>query len=248
MTSSSTLRGASAVVTGAASGIGDALARALLRGGVRKLFLLDLDTDRLAQLRPPTSDASYTILRADVRDPAALKACFERIALETPQLDFVFNNVGIPAGTPAWPETSLERIRAIIETNLLGVIYGTRLALPLMKQAGGSILNTASTSGLRPYLSGAVYAASKAGVIMFTQSCRALHQEMGVRVNAICPGMVDTPFLAKTGATGEMAGFVQERLKAGAALTADEVALAALELACDPEAAGSYRVIEREPG
>ncbi len=232
-----------ALVTGAGSGIGRALAERLAGAGAQRLILLDIDEAGLAETAARCDVETQTFL-ADVTDADALSRLFDGFASSGVEPDFVFNNVGIPAGTPSWPDTPLTRIKAILDTNLLGLAYTIRLALPLMRRKGGAILNTGSTSGLRPYLSGAVYAASKAGVIMLTQSCKDLAASHGVRVNAICPGMVMTPFLQKTGLSGQVADWLTERVKSGVVLTAEQVADAAIALACDETAAGEYRVIE----
>lgn len=239
--------GTTAIVTGAASGIGLALVKALATAGAARLILIDLDAHGLAKVAAKAPGANVDIHIADIADAARMEAIFAGLENEGVEPDFLFNNAGIPAGTPGFPETGLQRIKAILDVNLLGLVYATRLTVPLMRRKGGSILNTASTSGLRPYLSGAVYAASKAGVIMFTQSCKELAATHGVRVNAVCPGMVDTPFLSKTGKDGKIADWLVERVKAGAALSADAVAETAVSLACDDGAAGTYRVIEATP-
>lgn len=238
------LQGATVMITGAASGIGRALAFELAGGGARRLILLDLDRPGLERLAAELPEVDTVLFALDIADEAALQAVFEHLRGQGVVLDLLFNNAGIPAGTPPFPETGLPRIRAILETNLLGVVFTTSLALPLMSRPGGSILNTASVSGLRPYLSGAVYAASKAGVIMFTQSCAELAKTRGVRVNAICPGIVDTPFLDKTGVDGKRAPWLEERLKAGGVLGAEAVARAAVALALDPAKAGVFEIVE----
>lgn len=237
-------RGATALITGAASGIGRALALELAERGIGRLVLLDLDRDGLEALAASLGKVRVDTVVLDIGDEAALEAAFARLAAEGTVLDLLFNNAGIPAGTPSFPETGLPRIRAILETNLLGLIFVTSLALPLMRKPGGSILNTASVSGLRPYLTGAVYAASKAGAIMFTRSCADLQASMGVRVNAICPGIVDTPFLDKTGVGGKRAAWLQARLAAGGVLGPADVARAAIDLALDPDRAGTFEVLE----
>jgi NAD(P)-dependent dehydrogenase (short-subunit alcohol dehydrogenase family) len=238
------IKGGFAVVTGAASGIGEALAVTLDRLGVGALALLDIDRDGLERVAAGLTTARTSLHPVDLGDGHALTKAFDEIGRLGRPIDFLFNNAGIPAGTPAWPDTGLDRIARIIQVNLLGVIQTTRLALPLMRRPGGSILNTASVSGLRPYLSGAVYAASKAGVIMFTQSCADLADRDGVRVNAICPGIVDTAFLDKTGTGGKRADWLVERLKAGGVLSSETVARAAIELACDETRAGQFEVLE----
>lgn len=138
---------------------------------------------------------------------------------------------------------SLERIRAVIEVNVLGVMFASHCAIPLMREHGGSILNVASISGLQPYLSGAIYGPSKSAVIHFTQCNKELATQLGVRINAICPSMVDTPFLCKTGEDGRIAPWLIEQVESGLVLTAQRVADAAIRLACDESRSGEFEVI-----
>lgn len=231
------------LITGGASGIGRALAQQAAQSAAAAILLLDLDAEGLsetaASLRAPLVETHAV----DISDHAALARAFGGIAHRHGRLDAVYNCAGIQAGVPHWPDTPPERIGAVIGVNLIGLIHVSQQAIQLMKERGGTILNIASTSGLQPYLSGSIYGPSKAAVIHFTQCNAALATEFGIRMNALCPGMVDTPFLAKTGENGEIAPWLQEKLDAGEALTPSDVAQAAVRLACDTGKAGQYEIL-----
>jgi NAD(P)-dependent dehydrogenase (short-subunit alcohol dehydrogenase family) len=236
--------GTTVVVTGAGSGIGRTIARATARRGAEALVLLDVDEEGLqetARLVSPSTSASR--FRLDVTDSAAVETTFNQIRNHHGCIDFLFNSAGIQAGLPAWPEASPERMRAVVEVNVLGVMFTTSSAIPLMRDHGGSILNVASISGLQPYLSGAIYGPSKAAVIHFTQCNKELATQFGIRVNAICPSMVDTPFLRKTGEDGQIAPWLMDQIESGLILTAEQVADAAIHLACDETRSGEFEVI-----
>lgn len=232
-----------AVITGAASGIGRHIAVALATREAERLVLIDIDVDGMTETARLASGAEAILITADLTSADAIAAAFAALADDRIVVDLLFNCAGIPAGTPPWPDTPAERIRTIIDLNLAGTILSVQAALPLMRSPGGAIVNIASTSGLNPYATGAVYAASKAGVIMFTRCCAELAVTHGVRVNALCPGIVDTPFLQKTGLGGQTADWLAERLRDRSILTAAEVANAAIRLALEPDTAGEYEVL-----
>lgn len=235
--------GTTVVVTGAGSGIGRVIAHTAAQRGTSAVVLLDIDERGLHETASMMSSTSAEPFRVDVTDSAAVESTFDDIRKRHGHIDFLFNSAGIQAGLPAWPEASPERIRAVIEVNILGVMFTTRCAIPLMRDRGGSILNVASISGLEPYLSGAVYGPSKAAVIHFTQCNAELATQLGIRINAICPSMVDTPFLRKTGSAGQIAPWLMDQIRSGQVLTAEHVADAAIRLACDETRAGDFEVI-----
>lgn len=241
------MKGQIVLITGAASGIGRAIAEQAAQEGASVLLLLDLDTEKLDRTADALNAPIVETHAVDIVDDEALKLIFEGIALRYGRLDTVYNSAGIQAGLPAWPDAPPAKIRSVIGVNLIGLIYVTQLAIPLMKEHGGSILNIASVSGLQPYLSGAIYGPSKAAVIHFTQCNEALASEFGIRMNALCPGMVNTPFLSKTGVNGEVAPWLKEKLEAGEVLSPADVARAAVRLAADTGKAGQYEVLATPP-
>lgn len=240
--------GATVVITGAGSGIGRSIACAAARRGARELVLLDIDeVGTLETERLVSEGAGVRRIPLDVSDAEAVTAAFDDVGASLGSIDYLFNSAGIQAGLPAWPEASAERIRAVVEINVLGVMFTSRCAIPLMRGKGGSILNVASVSGLHPYLSGAVYGSSKAAVLHFTQCNKDLAEQFSIRVNAICPAMVNTPFLHKTGESdGQVAPWLAAQIDSGQILSPDDVAEAAIRVASDTARAGEYEVVTPE--
>jgi nitroreductase len=131
----------------------------------------------------------------------------------------------------------------VVLVNLGGAVYGTQLGIAaLRRRGGGAIVNTASLGGLAPYREDAVYGATKAGVIMLSRSCRPLRRE-GIRVNAVCPGGVDTPMLRHTG-DGQPAAWLTPGLATLDLVTPEQVAEVVLQVATDDECAGQVVTID----
>jgi NAD(P)-dependent dehydrogenase (short-subunit alcohol dehydrogenase family) len=191
--------------------------------------------------------ASALVLAADVSDPASLAELFMR-ADEEDGLDIVVNNAGIICGPPPFPDVGDARIAQVIAVNFTAVVLGTRLAVDAMRRRGkpGAIVNTASRAALAPNGNDPVYAATKAGVLMFTQSCKFLHAQLGIRVNAICPAITETPFLEATGG-GERAPWLVGSMQNIRPLSAEEVAQDIVALVVDESKAGDYVAIGNAP-
>lgn len=196
------IRGCIAIVTGSATGIGRATAVALAREGARGVVLADVNEAELQETakRVREAGAEGLALRVDVSDVADQRRLFERGVETFGQIDILHNNAGVATGSPFWPEIALERVALISDVNLKGVLLGMQLGIAQMRtQAGGGVIvNTASGAGHMPLLPEAAYCATKAGVEMATRSCASLGESLGVRVNCVCPGLVDTPMLAGT--------------------------------------------------
>jgi NAD(P)-dependent dehydrogenase (short-subunit alcohol dehydrogenase family) len=192
-----------ALVTGAASGIGRALAEALVVRGA-SVVLADIDEEAVLaaadKLRNgPNGRASGSAL--DVRDADAVRELVERTATEQGRLDLMFNNAGIAiAGEVA--NMSLVHFERTIDVNLRGVLNGVLAAYPVMiRQGRGHIVNTASLAGLLPMPGGAPYCMTKHAVVGLSTSLRAEAAQHGVRVSVVCPGVIDTPLLDKPNPT-----------------------------------------------
>ncbi len=186
-----------AVITGGASGIGAALARALVARGDR-VVLADLDEARASSLADVLSRQGPGRARAallDVRDAEAVRALVDDVVGREGRLDLLCNNAGIGMGGPV-ERLELSHWDRAIDVNLRGVVHGVAAAYPVMRRQGhGHILNTASLAGLlpAPYLT--PYAMTKHAVVGLSLSLRAEAAPHGVRVSALCPGTVDTPML-----------------------------------------------------
>lgn len=197
------LTGKIALITGGAGGQGKAHARLLVELGAR-VVLTDLDGAAAQAVADEFGDRAIGIAH-DVSSADDWKAVAERVRLEHGSLDILVNNAGMCVTLP-FEEVPERIIRATIGVNLIGVILGMQLMLPLMRDAGGSIINIASTAGLRGYAHLVHYAASKWGVIGASKSAAIEFGKYGVRVNTICPGAIDTPMVTED--TREGRGFI----------------------------------------
>jgi NAD(P)-dependent dehydrogenase (short-subunit alcohol dehydrogenase family) len=190
-----------AIVTGAASGIGRALATALAARG-DTVVVADVDGDgagRVAGELTRHGPGAATPAVVDVRDAGAVQALVDRARDTYGRLDLMMNNAGIGIGGDAC-ELLLAHWDRVIDVNLRGVVHGVHAAYPVMvEQGSGHIVNTASLAGLLPSPGLTPYAMTKHAVVGLSLSLRAEAAAYGVRVTAVCPGVVDTPILDKTG-------------------------------------------------
>lgn len=237
-----------ALVTGAGSGIGRASAVALAAAGAGSVVVADIDVaggeETAALVRKAGAESLF--VPADVADPGQLRSLFATAAERFGPPAIVHNNAGLVCGDPAWPDTSVERIHQMVNVNFGAMAIGTRLAIDtMMGSGGGAIVNTASVAALSPMPNDPVYAATKAGVVMFTQSCAAL-RDQGIRVNAVLPGMVDTPILAKTGDGEKPAEWLRPMLDLVVLLQPEDVARAVLSLIQDDSKAGETMLVMNE--
>ena len=191
------LEGRVVVVTGAAGGIGRALAVLLAKQGAR-LVLADIRPDGLEELRASLSAGTgrALILEHDVTRPGSWENLIAR-ALETfGRIDVLINNAGIVQPAMAWAAEPADISRQI-SVNLAGTILGCRAVLPLMRERdSGRIVNVASLGGIVPMPGEAVYCASKFGIRGYSLSLAAELHGTGVKVAFVCPDSVDTPQLA----------------------------------------------------
>ncbi len=250
-----------ALVTGAGSGIGRASAIRLAREGAsvvvadvnepggRETVALIQNVGTKLQLRPGerSSPPHAAFVRADVASVDDARAMIAFAESTFGGLDILHNNAGIITGPPRWPDTEPEHWIRLLDINLRGVILGTQLALPaLHKRGGGCIVNTASMAGIGyGFPPNPVYAASKGGVVLFTASLAPLKDEANIRVNCVCPGVVDTPMLrrAAEGVTPQESQATEARLRALAVLQPEEIADAVVAFIRDDSLAGRAMMI-----
>lgn len=181
------LEGRRFVVTGAASGIGRAIAGLFLQAGAR---VAALDRNRPADFPEGTA----LCLQADITDAHAVHQAVDNAARAWGGLDGLVNAAGI-ANTDLAEEVSLESWKRVLDVNLTGTFVVCRACLPHLRAAGGgTIVNLSSGQGLQPFVRRSAYAASKAGVIAFSKSI-AMEWAPAIRVNTICPGAIDTPMV-----------------------------------------------------
>jgi clavulanate-9-aldehyde reducatase len=187
------LEGRRAVVTGASSGIGEATVEALAREGA-EVAAGARRQDRLEELAGRVGEDGGTVhTRAvDVSDEPAARAFVEKSAAAMGGLDVLVNNAGVMLlGPVAGAET--EHWRRMIDVNLLGLLYCTHAALPIMGEGGGGhIVNISSVAGRKADMGAAVYNMTKFGVVAFSEALRQEALHGNVRVTCVEPGFVDT--------------------------------------------------------
>jgi NADP-dependent 3-hydroxy acid dehydrogenase YdfG len=186
------LAGKVAVVTGASRGIGLAIARALARRGAR-LALIARDAARLREAAASIG-AGVLAIAGDIGDPAAVRDAADRIVAHFGRLDILVNNAGL-AGLHRIEDATDAELRAQIDTNLLGLVYWTRAAIPHLRAAGGGeILNVSSTSMKDPYPYMGIYSATKAAVESLSVALRREVKADGIRVTVFRCGPTWTGF------------------------------------------------------
>ena len=185
-----------AIVTGGASGIGRALAFELSRRGCAVVLAdlqIEMAQDNAAQIQAAGGRAKA--VEVDVTDFPAMERLINETVDAYGRLDYIFNNAGIVIGCTA-DHYSIEDWNRIIDINLRGVVNGTHAAYKIMIAQGfGHIVNTASIAGLIPNPINVAYAATKHAVVGLSQSLRVEAAGMGIRVSALCPGVIHTPML-----------------------------------------------------
>jgi meso-butanediol dehydrogenase/(S,S)-butanediol dehydrogenase/diacetyl reductase len=226
-----------ALVTGASSGIGTAVAHTLADNG----FLV-LAAGRNARRTNELSDYSSNIQPwvGDLDSPEACASLVDDCVSHFGGIDLLVNNAGIYHAANA-EQTTDEIWASTISVNLNAVFYLSRDALPHLRKSRGVILNIASDWGLQAGKNAVAYCASKGGVVLMTKAMAMDHAHEGIRVNAICPGDVETPMLYAEGAARgiEPAAALEEASSSsptGRVTTADEVAALVLFLASDSAA------------
>jgi NAD(P)-dependent dehydrogenase (short-subunit alcohol dehydrogenase family) len=173
-------------VTGGGSGIGRGTCRRMAAEGAR-VAVLDLDVDAAAAVASEIDGLSYGV---DVRDVDDVKAAVDDAAAQFGGLDAIFNNAGT-GSMSRLHEYEPDEFRRVVDVNLMGVWHGIRAAVPhMLAGAGGSIVNTASTSGVRPSPGEGPYSAAKAAIAALTQSAALEYGPRGIRVNAVAPGAI----------------------------------------------------------
>jgi NAD(P)-dependent dehydrogenase (short-subunit alcohol dehydrogenase family) len=220
------LEGKVCVITGAAGGIGAASAEAFAREGGR---VVGVD---LAEGAP-----GELALQVDVTDEAAVRSMYERVRADLGRVDVLFNNAGIsPTDDASVLDTSFEAWQRVQDVNLKSVFLCCKHGIPhLLAGGGGSVINTASfVATMGAATSQISYSASKGGVLAMSRELGVEFARRGVRVNALCPGPVDTPLLRELFATDPVAAARRlVHVPMGRFARAEEIAAAALFLASD---------------
>lgn len=188
-----------AVITGASSGLGAHFAQLLAQDGM-KVILTARRRDKMEDIaaRITAAGGAAECIEMDVVDAASVSSAFARIG---GPIDVLVNNAGISGGGPAL-KTEAADFDAVVDTNLKGAFYVAReAALCMQKNGGGAIVNIASILGLRVAGNVAAYTASKAAIVQLTKALALEWARYGIRVNALCPGYIETPLNAEFFAT-----------------------------------------------
>jgi NADP-dependent 3-hydroxy acid dehydrogenase YdfG len=188
-----------AIVTGAGSGIGAALAHELARRGARVLCA-DRDADAAARVAGEigAGGGRATAHTVDVTVAEQVSALVSDAVRDHGRLDLMCNNAGISITGDA-RDLEVEHWRRVIDVNLMGVVYGSDAAYKQMaRQGSGHLVNIASLAGLIPFPTNAPYAATKHAVVGLSLSLRAEGRDLGVRVSAVCPGFIATNIFSAT--------------------------------------------------
>ena len=186
------LDGKVAIITGGASGIGEAAAR-LFAGEGARVAIADVQDEHGRRVEAELG-VNGMYVRTDISRSTDMEALVQKTVARFGRLDILFNNAGIVVVGPTvvdLPEADFDRMLGV---NLKGVWLGMKHAIPAMlKGGGGAIVNTASTSGLLGYVGQSGYGASKGGVVSLTRHCAVEFAAKGVRANCVCPGSIFTP-------------------------------------------------------
>ena len=220
-----------ALVTGGGSGIGAAVARRFAEGGY-DVTVADLQPNAIAR------ELGATPLRLDVRDEAQVAPAMESV-------DVLVNVAGIGSTTDA-PGTSLDVWENVFAVNARGTFLCCKHAIPGMQaRGGGAIVNVASIAALVGLRNRAAYCASKGAVVALTRALAVDHVKDGIRVNAVCPGTVDSPWVRRlVEEQGESLDALRARQPMGRLGTPDEVADAVLYLATAEFATGTILTVD----
>ena len=185
-----------AVVTGGSSGMGLAISKKLQNLGVH-VIVFDLQT-------PPENFEFY---RVDISDDGQIKSALSHI----PRLDIIVNNAGVYF-EKYLEDTTNEEINTMVDINIKGTYLVTRNAFEKIKASKGSIVIIASCLGLVPELTSPLYCTTKAGLVMLTKCLAQQYAELGIRVNCVLPGPINTPLLQKSFSDKETADRCSDRI------------------------------------
>jgi NAD(P)-dependent dehydrogenase (short-subunit alcohol dehydrogenase family) len=225
-----------AVVTGAGSGMGKAAAILFAREGAR-VAAVDINEAQAKETAAEIGAAGghAIAIRADVSKSEDARRMIDETVAKFGPPNVVYNNAGIEGDSNYIANMTEEQFDRVIAINLRGVFLGMKYALPhMVKAGGGSIINQASIAGMVAIKGGAAYSASKAGVIALTRVAALEYGRYNIRVNAICPGAIETPMAQRIRKGEPPKQHALNRISVfGRMAEADEIAKVALFLASD---------------
>ena len=202
------LEGKVAVITGGASGIGEATVRLFVEEGA-KVVIADMQKERGQALADAIGQATVFV-PCEVRQEDQVKNAIDTAVAKWGRLDCIFNNAGFGGALGLYEEIPAEEFDLTFDVLVKGVFLGMKHAIPVMRaQGGGSIINTGSIAGVASGRGPLVYSAAKAAVIHMSKTAAMPYGEANIRVNCICPGYIPTPL--STNAVGKPDEVVAER-------------------------------------
>jgi NAD(P)-dependent dehydrogenase (short-subunit alcohol dehydrogenase family) len=193
------LQGKIALVTGASSGIGRAIALVFAREGA-KVVVSDMNEDggRETVRLVAQQGGEALFFKANVAEPAEMAALVQESINRYGSLHIACNNAGVGGETVPTANYSIEEWNRVLSINLSGVFYGMKAQIPAMlNSGGGAIINIASILGAVGFATAAAYTAAKHGVVGLTQTSAIEYSSRGIRVNSVGPGFIHTPMISK---------------------------------------------------
>lgn len=236
-----------AIVTGAGSGIGAAIARQLAHGGA-KVVVADLDLNHATSVAADITAAQGTAIatQVDVGDAIEVEALVEFTKRTYGGLQLAVNNAGIGGPSAPTGEYPLEGWKKVIDVNLNGVFFGLRYEIPaILASGGGAIVNMASILGTLGFAQAPAYVAAKHGMVGLTKSAAIEYAKHGIRINSVGPGFIDTPLLSNNLDAAAL-GYVTGLHPIGRLGTSEEVAALTCFLLSDAASfiTGSYHLVD----
>ena len=236
-----------AFVSGAAGGIGRTTALAFAREGA-DVVVADIDeagNRETAELIEETGSRALAIT-CDLRESEAVQAALDAAIDEFGRLDYACNNAGVEQGPEKTADLAEDEWDRIVDTDLRGVFLSMKYEIPLIEPRGGAIVNISSGAGVKGF-PGAAYCAAKHGVVGLTKSAALEYAETDLRINAVCPGIIDTEMMDRfTGGTEKGRQEVIDQEPIGRMGTPEEIADAVVWLCSDaaPFALGEAVVVD----
>lgn len=243
------ITGKVALITGAAAGIGRATAIALANKGAATITLADLDETGLDETAALVEQAGARAISipTDVTNIESQEALFARVEKEAGGLDILYNNAGLASSVPQFPEMSLARISALCDVNLKGVMLGTRLGIGVIsRRGGGVIVNTASIAARAEWRRGDIRHHEGGGGVLHPLLAQ-LTESTNIRFNCVCPGITDTPMLAKTGDGSTPAAWLAPALAKVELISAGTIAAAVVDLIEDDGKNDEVVTVQNKP-
>lgn len=240
------LTGKVTLITGGSRGIGRGIAELFAREGATAIITAK---DEI-QLQKTAQGFGAIAIPADVRNEKQVQEVISKISKKFGRLDILVNNAGVFPKVKPLDEITEEEWNEVIDVNLNGPYRFTKAAIPLLKKNGGNVINIASTAGLKAYkdFSADAYSASKAALVLLTKCWALEYAKYKIRVNCICPGVVETDMAQEFLATPALRDMMNFEYPLGRIGTVNDVANAALYFATDDSSWATGAILPLDGG